>query len=299
MAVPPSDHPRERTLQHLLPGEEAWCTPDALVYDDADGDALYLKGESAAGWDPARRRTLDYEPVPLSESGAFVRPVRVEVTADWRVVVDASRVDDEELRDEIESVEDGVPWRWRSRATLVRVHELVGTGFFEDAPSSGEEPCVSTADEPGVFRRGESSAGDPHGEGEPEGELPGGATLPEHLQKRTLKHLLPGESAWCVPWVLSYDPHDGNVLYLDGDRTAHLEPGGTVELRVQRLEDGRVMVDASLIDDDELRDDVSPLPQSEDAEGLMRVDELVGKRLARRGGRYAPVRGPGGRASDG
>ncbi len=51
---------------------------------------------------------------------------------------------------------------------------------------------------------------------------------------------------------------DGNALYLKGESTAHTEPGGTVELRVQRLEDGRGM---------------------------------VGTSLARSGGRYAPERG--------
>ncbi len=258
-----------RTLKDLLPGEVAWCTADALVYDPESGDALYLKGESTAHGDPGRRWRFDHEEpgsredlVPLSEPMAYSCPVRVEVTAGEarRVVVDVSLEDDEELRDEIEPIEDDVP----ERASLVRVHELTGTDYVPVRVSS-----------------------------ESEGEREEGAILPEHLHRRTLQNLIPGEEAWCVPWALVYDPESGNALYLNGDRTAHIEPGGSVKLRVERLDDGRLVVDAREVDDEELRDDVDPLPKREDAEGRMRVDELVGTSLARSGGRYAPEKGEG------
>ncbi len=254
--------PREekRTLKDLLPGEVAWCTPDALVYDPDDHDALYLKSEGRAYGDPGRRRTLDYEPVPLSEPGEYACPVRVEMADDGRVIVDVSLEDDEELRDEIAPIEDDVP----ERASLVRVHELTGTDYVPVRVSS-----------------------------ESEGEREEGAILPEHLHRRTLQNLIPGEEAWCVPWALAYNSNDGNALYLDPDRTAHIEPGGSVGLRVLRLDDGRLVVDAREVDDEELRDDVDPLPKSEDAEGRMRVDELVGTSLARSGGRYVPAKEEG------
>ncbi len=260
----------ERRLKDLLPGEVAWCTADALVYGPESGDALYLKGESTAHEDPGRRWRYDHEEpgsredlVPLSEPGAYAYPVRVEMTAGEarRVVVDVSREDEEELRDEIEPIEDDVP----ERASLVRVHELTGTDYVPVRVSS-----------------------------ESEGECEEGAILPEHLHRRTLKNLIPGVEAWCVPWALFYDPTDGDALYLNGERTAHIEPGGSVKLRVERLESGRLVVDAREVDDEELRDDVDALPKSEDADGLMiRVDEFVGTSLARSGGRYAPENGEG------
>lgn len=264
MSVPREE---ERTLKNLLPGEGAWVAPNDLVYDPDDHDALYLKGESTAHGDPGRRWRYDHEEpgsredlVPLSEPGAYACPVRVEMTDGRRVIVDVSLEDDEELRDEIEPIEDDVP----ERASLVRVHELTGTDYVPVRVSS-----------------------------ESEGEREEGAILPEHLHRRTLQNLIPGVEAWCVPWALAYNSNDGNALYLDPDRTAHIEPGGSVKLRVERLADGRLVADATEVDDEELRDDVDPLPKSEDAEGRMRVDELVGTSLARSGGRYAPEPGEG------
>lgn len=105
----------------------------------------------------------------------------------------------------------------------------------------------------------------------------------------TIKKLTHGDVVWCEVQALVYDASDGNALYLDGDYNAHATyPGGTASLRVQRLEDGKLVVDAKKVDDEELLDDVGRLQSKEDAAALMRVDEIRGTVWAR-DGRYEPT----------
>lgn len=121
----------------------------------------------------------------------------------------------------------------------------------------------------------------------------------------TIQMLLPGEVAWCSLHELVYDSNDGDALYLNGEGVAYQEPGlrrtldgevvgfgepgGLVSpLRIMMTEGWGVIVDASMVEDEEVLDDVDRLQGKEDAEALMRVDEIRGTVWAR-DGRYEPT----------
>lgn len=259
----------ECKIQHLLPGEVAWCGLQELIYDSEDGYALYLNGNGVAYREPVRRVELTGETVGFGQPGGLVTPLRILVRDNWRVVVDASMVDDFELRQELEDIGDSPV---RRPDVLVRVHQLVGTGVEGD-------PIESEEDLPGIDFEEDMKSSE------------ASASLPDHLHQRKLQYLLPGEVAWCIPWSMIYDPEDGNALYLDGDTVSYPEyPGGTPTLRVKREEDGRLVVDAKKVGDDELLDDVVE-KRDMSAATLMRVDEIVGTSLRHHDGRYAPEKG--------
>lgn len=62
------------------------------------------------------------------------------------------------------------------------------------------------------------------------------ATLPEDMEEDTLDSMLTGESAYTTPWGMWVDAE--RQCWLHPAYPAHKRPGGTVEMRVERRQDG-------------------------------------------------------------
>ena len=62
------------------------------------------------------------------------------------------------------------------------------------------------------------------------------ATLPGEYVEHTLANLRVGESTWTVPWAMDVD--DERRCWLTPSFTGHPTPGGTVQMLVERREDG-------------------------------------------------------------
>ena len=61
------------------------------------------------------------------------------------------------------------------------------------------------------------------------------AKLPAAYNEQQIKHLIPGETYWAVPWAMWAD-EDGN-LWLNGNYSVHDGPGGTVQMEVWLVRD--------------------------------------------------------------
>ena len=72
------------------------------------------------------------------------------------------------------------------------------------------------------------------------------AILPEHLEEVTIKDMIIGESGYTVPWAM-YAERDG-TLWLNGDYMFEKEPGGTVEMKIERV-NGGYKVDIRRVDE--------------------------------------------------
>ena len=62
------------------------------------------------------------------------------------------------------------------------------------------------------------------------------ALLSDDIEERTISQMLPGESGWALPWGMYADTD--RKLWLNGKYGIHDEPGGTVEMRVKRVNGG-------------------------------------------------------------
>jgi hypothetical protein len=60
--------------------------------------------------------------------------------------------------------------------------------------------------------------------------------LPETLEGSTLAGMLPGETAYTMPWAMWCD--SDRLCWLHPDYPARSTPGGTVQMRLRRAEDG-------------------------------------------------------------
>lgn len=68
----------------------------------------------------------------------------------------------------------------------------------------------------------------------------------DDMEERTISQTLPGESGWAVPWAM-YAKKD-RTLWLNGKYTIDDCPGGTVEMKIKRV-DGGFEVDISRCED--------------------------------------------------
>lgn len=62
------------------------------------------------------------------------------------------------------------------------------------------------------------------------------ASLPEDMEETTIASLQTGETAYIVPWAMCAD--QDRKLWLTASHTAHRSPGGTVQMRIERTENG-------------------------------------------------------------
>ncbi len=81
------------------------------------------------------------------------------------------------------------------------------------------------------------------------------ATLPDHLEEITISDMLEEESGFTVPWAMWADKNKRQ--WLNGSYTFHKNPGGTVQLRITRV-NGAFNVDASQCVDDKWVSEENP-----------------------------------------
>lgn len=62
------------------------------------------------------------------------------------------------------------------------------------------------------------------------------ASLPEDLEPENLEHMQVGDVAFTVPWAMRVDRE--RRCWLAPTYPAHEAPGGTVQMRVERRDDG-------------------------------------------------------------
>lgn len=72
------------------------------------------------------------------------------------------------------------------------------------------------------------------------------STLPESLESFTIAKMLPGDTAYTLPWAMWAD--ENRALWINGNYPIRERPGGTVQLFIKRTETG-VTVDMSTIGD--------------------------------------------------
>ena len=96
--------------------------------------------------------------------------------------------------------------------------------------------------------------------------------LPEHLEEITIKDMIIGESGYAVAWAM-YAERD-STLWLNGDYTFDKEPGGTADMKIERV-NGGFKVDISKVDLDS-RKWSSSGPGFSDSFTPVPVVELIG-----------------------
>ncbi len=70
------------------------------------------------------------------------------------------------------------------------------------------------------------------------------ARLPETLEEQTIDKMLPGDKGYTVPWAMYAEPN--RDLFLNGKYSVQSQPGGTVQMHIERTETG-VIVDQKTI----------------------------------------------------
>jgi len=63
--------------------------------------------------------------------------------------------------------------------------------------------------------------------------------LPESFEENTIRHMLPGDVGYTVPWAMWADTD--RCLWINGKYSVDSTPGGTVCMFIKRTEDGVIV----------------------------------------------------------
>lgn len=68
--------------------------------------------------------------------------------------------------------------------------------------------------------------------------------LPETYEETTIEHMLPGDTGYTVPWAMWADSERN--LWIRGDYSVFVQPGGTGQLHITRTKDGIIVSEHSI-----------------------------------------------------